>query len=85
MNEETQFIYTVLPNGDVRDSGFDRLRMGASAPIDPLAVRVQVGEDEVIPKEVRTQGDTLLFIDFNFNVVRDLVAGNRTVVSTLWS
>ncbi len=63
VNEDTHFTYTVQPSADARDSGFDRLRLDISAPIDLGAVRVQVGEDEVFPSEVRAQGDTLLFID----------------------
>ena len=60
VNEDTRFRYTLWPQVDVLDSGFDRLRFGFNGETQPGAVEVRVGGRVVEPVEVRAGGDSLL-------------------------
>ena len=61
-NLDTQFTYTLWPEADATDSGFDRLRFVIFEPVDLQSVSVMVGAENVIPTAVDIRGDSL-FID----------------------
>jgi hypothetical protein len=69
-NEDTPFTYTLWPETDGVDSGFDRLRFTVPEPIDPQSVSVMVGADNVAPAAVDMRGDSL-FIDLSETITDD--------------
>jgi hypothetical protein len=59
-NEETRFTYTLWPESDASDSGFDRLRFTVPEPVDLSSVEIMAGNANVAPSAVDMQGDSLL-------------------------
>ena len=59
-NEDTRFTYTLWPQTDGLDSGFDRLRFTVPEPVDLQSVEVTVGNENLIPTAVGMQADSLL-------------------------
>ena len=59
-NEDTRFTYTLWPETDGIDSGFDRLRFTVPEPVDLQSVEVMVGAANVAPAAVDMRGDSLL-------------------------
>ena len=59
-NEDTRFTYTLWPQTDGLDSGFDRLRFTVPEPVDLQSVEVIVGNKNLIPTVVGMQADSLL-------------------------
>lgn len=72
-NEDTPFKYTIYPDGDERDSGFDRLRFVTPSVIAPESIVLHIGEREVEPSSVEVLGDSLLIIDLPQAIKNDSV------------
>ncbi len=80
LNEDTRFTYTLWPDADEQDSGFDRLRLRIpGAATGEVALRI--GGEEAVPEAVRLSGDTLL-VSLPRIVVADLVEVDFT--ARLW-
>ncbi len=62
-NKDTRFTYTVYPNGDESDSGFDRVRIYTPSAVDIDAINLRIGTAEVQPVALTAIGDSLLVID----------------------
>ena len=71
-NEDTPFTYTLWPEIDELDTGFDRLRftVPAAAPVDLQSLSVMVGTDKVVPSAAEMRGDSL-FIDLPETITDD--------------
>jgi hypothetical protein len=61
-NEDTQFTYTLWPQSDALDSGFDRLRFTFAEAIDPGSVEITSSGQTIAATSVSALGDSL-FID----------------------
>lgn len=61
LNEDTRFTYTLWPETDGQDSGFDRLRLHIPGAISG-AVGLRVGGEAVAPEAVEVRGDSLLVV-----------------------
>ena len=59
-NQDTHFTYTLWPETDGLDSGFDRLRFTVPEPVDLSSVSVMVGAEQVVPAALDIQADSLL-------------------------
>ena len=59
-NQDTHFTYTLWPETDELDSGFDRLRFTVPEPVDLQSVSVMVGAEQVAPAALDMQADSLL-------------------------
>jgi len=73
VNEDTRFAYTVWPQADARDSGFDLLRLGVPGPVGAGSVRAWVGGAPVALKGVEVTQDSLLQIALSGRVKEDSV------------
>jgi hypothetical protein len=58
-NEDTRFTYTLWPQSDALDSGFDLLRLILSEAVDLAGLNVEVGGEKVSPV-ISMQEDSLL-------------------------
>ncbi len=58
-NQDTRFTYTLWPEADELDSGFDRLRFTVPEPVDLQSVSVMVGAESVVPAALDMQADSL--------------------------
>jgi hypothetical protein len=72
VNQETRFAYTVWPQADARDSGFDRLRLRVPSAVDTGGVETRVG-GAVLSSRVFLEGDSLLVVDLPSRVKADSV------------
>ena len=61
LNEQTRFTYTLWPQGDGQDSGFDRLRFKIPGVVDGQVV-LRVAGEQVEPVAVEKKGDSLLVL-----------------------
>ena len=61
-NQDTEFTYTLWPEAEGNDSGFDRLRFVVHEPVDLQSLSVMVGADNIAPTATEMRGDSL-FID----------------------
>ena len=69
-NKDTHFTYTLWPETDGTDSGFDRLRFTVPEPVDLPSISLMVGADHVTPTAVDMRGDSL-FIDLSEAITDD--------------
>lgn len=74
-NQDTRFTYTLWPETDELDRGFDRLRFTIPEPVDLGSVSVLVGAEEVVPTALDLQADSLLI------ALPQAVAGDSLQVS----
>ncbi|SVE30816.1 uncharacterized protein METZ01_LOCUS483670, partial [marine metagenome] len=80
-NEDTRFVYTLWPQSDEGDEGFDLLRFVLPGRADDIGV--QIGGENIVPNQILTQQDSLLVVlprtvkadslqvDFTTRVVRN--------------
>ncbi|MEE3259627.1 MAG: hypothetical protein VX293_10500 [Candidatus Latescibacterota bacterium] len=80
-NEDTRFVYTLWPQSDEGDDGFDLLRFVLPGRADDIGV--QIGGENIVPNQILTQQDSLLVVlprtvkadslqvDFTTRVVRN--------------
>ncbi len=61
LNEETRFTYTLWPQSDGEDRGFDQLRFKVPGKVDTDVV-LRVGGIELTPARVELSGDSLLVL-----------------------
>ncbi|MYC73592.1 MAG: hypothetical protein F4X17_23065 [Gemmatimonadetes bacterium] len=59
-NEDTRFTYTLWPQMEAEDSGFDLLRFTVPGRIDAEDLELHIGSAPVAPARVEQQGDSLL-------------------------
>ncbi len=59
-NEDTRFTYTLWPQMEAEDSGFDLLRFTVPGRIDAEDLELHIGSAPVEPARVEQQGDSLL-------------------------
>ncbi len=59
-NQDTHFTYTLWPETDELDSGFDLMRFTVPEPVDLQSVSVMVGAESVVPATLDMQADSLL-------------------------
>ena len=59
-NQDTRFTYTLWPETDELDSGFDLMRFTIPEPVDLQSVSVMVGPEPVVPATLDMQADSLL-------------------------
>ena len=59
-NQDTHFTYTLWPEADELDSGFDLMRFTVPEPVDLQSVSVMVGAEQVVPATLAMQADSLL-------------------------
>lgn len=71
VNEATHFTYTVIPEADELDSGFDRLRISTPTAVEENEITLQIGADAVMPESVVAEGDSILIIDLPQTVRSD--------------
>ena len=57
-NEDTRFVYTLWPQSDGDDDGFDLLRFAMPGRVDDVSV--QIGGENIAPSQISAQGDSLL-------------------------
>jgi hypothetical protein len=57
-NEDTRFVYTLWPQSDGGDDGFDLLRFALPGRADDISV--QIGGENIVPSQVLAQDDSLL-------------------------
>jgi hypothetical protein len=75
-NEATQFTYTIFPEADELDSGFDRLRISTPSAVDVNGVDLQIGGVEVTPISVVAEADSILILD-----LPEMIRGDSIQVS----
>ena len=61
-NEETRFTYTLWPQNDTQDSGFDQLRFAVPGMTAVDEVEVTIGGQAVVPAQVSLAPDSLLIV-----------------------
>ena len=71
-NQDTRFIYTLWPETDGIDSGFNRLRFTVPESVDLQSVSVIIGSENVVPTAVDMRSDSL-FIDLPQAIARDSI------------
>ena len=59
-NQDTRFTYTLWPESDGSDSGFDRLRFIVHEPVDLQSLSIMVGTNNLVPTAAQMRGDSLL-------------------------
>ncbi|MDE2741754.1 MAG: gliding motility-associated C-terminal domain-containing protein, partial [Gemmatimonadota bacterium] len=59
-NQDTHFTYTLWPETDELDSGFDLMRFTVPEPVDLQSVSIMVGAEPVVPATLDMQADSLL-------------------------
>ena len=59
-NQDTHFTYTLWPETDELDSGFDLMRFTVPEPVDLQSVSVMVGTEQIVPATLDMQADSLL-------------------------
>ena len=59
-NEDTRFVYTLWPQMEAEDAGFDLLRFTVPGRIDAEGLELHIGSAPVAPARVEQQGDSLL-------------------------
>ena len=69
-NEDTRFTYTLWPESNAEDSGFDLMRFALPAPASE--VEVHQGDEPVEPASIATSGDSL-FIGLPTAIATDSV------------
>ncbi len=74
-NQDTHFTYTLWPQTDELDSGFDLMRFTVPEPVDLQSVSVMVGSEQVVPATLDMQADSL------FIVLPQVVSGDSLQVS----
>ena len=71
-NTDTRFTYTLWPSTATSDLGFDRLRLSIPSAASEVALRVGTRTVEI--SALRSEGDSLLFIDLPELITNDSVA-----------
>ena len=59
-NEDTRFVYTLWPQSDGGDEGFDLLRFVLPGQADDIGV--QIGGENIVPNQILAQQDSLLVV-----------------------
>ena len=59
-NQDTRLTYTLWPESDGSNSGFDRLRFIVHEPVDLQSLSIMVGTNNVVPTAAQMRGDSLL-------------------------
>jgi hypothetical protein len=81
-NADTQFTYTLWPDSDDLDSGFDRLRLVLDGALDAASVELNLGGQLLAEAQIVQSGDSL-FIDLPQIITADSlqIAFNARVVA----
>ena len=58
-NEDTRFTYTLLPQTEAADSGFDRLRLIVPSRVRTDDLTLRIGDKTVAPERIEQIGDSL--------------------------
>ena len=71
-NEDTRFTYTLLPQVEAEDSGFDRLRLTVPSRVRTDDLTLRIGDATVTPERIEQIGDSL-FIALPATVTTDSI------------
>ena len=72
VNKDNSFVYTLYPDADDRDSGFDRLRLKTPSRISS-GVKLFIGAESVLPDSIELLSDSLLVINLPKTVLSDSI------------
>lgn len=61
-NTDTRFSYTLLPQADAEDSGFDILRFTMPSPVSPTDIDLKIGGAAATPAAVSALDDSLFVV-----------------------
>ncbi len=71
-NQDTRFTYTLLPQMEATDTGFDLLRFTVPSRVATNELELRIGQQSATPARVEQKGDSLL-IDLPRTVIADSV------------
>jgi len=71
VNVDTRFTYTLWPNSDERDTGFDRLRLTLPAGTSAQELTLHIDGENIAPNGVEVVGDSLLVMELPQRIRQD--------------